>query len=154
MTTLFIIGGIALLLVATILILMFTIKFDSDHNASMLSWHYRLFNVLRCADSDDINNQPTNICSYFWKYVQYVISLPLTILTVLLGIFIKAIKGTDKLYGVSIVFYFWIILGILVGDLLFIPAEGPAMFTFFVASLLGLLIFTTSIAFFRFSCLF
>lgn len=53
MTTLLIIGGFMLALIITLLVLMFTIKFDETHTASHESWHLKLFNILRFSDDYD-----------------------------------------------------------------------------------------------------
>ena len=102
MTTLIIIGSILLTIMVTLFIFVLSIKFDPDHNALTSSFHYKLFNILRCANDEDV--PPKTICIYYWKYVQYIISLPLTMFLIIINLFIKLKNrvGTNILYPLSI----------------------------------------------------
>jgi amino acid transporter len=126
MTTLFIIGGMLLIIMIVLFIFMLSIKFDQEHNASKDSVHYKLFNILRFGGKHD--HRPKTICAYYWKYVQYIVSIPLTLPLVLFGVFFKKKRDTNLLYTVSFIILVFTTFGSMIGHATFIDGiENPIM---------------------------
>lgn len=135
MTTLLIIGGFMLALIITLLVLMFTIKFDETHTANRESWHLKLFNILRFSDDYD---RPKTICQYFWLYIQYIISLPFTLPIVLFGaIFYKLRDAVMSVYLLSMLFWGVILFSFAIGGIIFDKGDAGWSLSPWLATLIG-----------------
>lgn len=125
MTTLFIIGGVLVALIAVLLISMFSIKFDETHTSSTESWHVKLYRALSWKYPDlDYENEwaglPKTICNYFWSYLLYIVSIPLTIIPVVIGVFIKrSFKEGTPIYGLSLIINFIFLISFGIGFAIF-----------------------------------
>lgn len=104
MTTLIIIGSILALIIVSLLIFMFTIKFDEQHNATSNALHAKIYNFLSAT-----GELPNNICGYFWNYLLVILTLPFTF-PIIIWDKIKPLKLSDNGATIALSYIFWMIV--------------------------------------------
>ena len=115
MVFLIILGSIFLLSILSIFIVTINIKIDEHHIVNSDSWHGRLYRFIS-NDSD----LPNTVCSYFWKYVIYLLILPINIITTLFNKYISKYKSLyAPLITLDILFWLIVLLSYAIGDSIF-----------------------------------
>lgn len=138
MTALFIIGGVFLTLIIGLLILMFTIKFDDEHGAKIDSWHLKLYKILSW--NYLTYDRPKTICMYYWSYILYIVTIPYTLVTVLIGLLCgKSFKNDAPIFGFSLFVNLLLLLSHVISRLVF-ESDGVWSIHWLWAWLIGLAI--------------
>lgn len=115
MTTLLIVATVAGLLILTVLVLVFSIKFSADHSAPEKSWHLKLFRAITFEHED--YRLPSNICVYFWRYVLHILFIPWNILMILYGVlYPKQRDESGVMWTISTIKWFLLLLSFGIGS--------------------------------------
>lgn len=103
-TIIWIVAILFAILIGTVFTVTMLIKIDNSHTVSETSWHVRLFKILTTFDNGS-EWLPKTICSYFWKYVIAIMTMPLILPSIIINLFLKSKMGRALGILISVVGY-------------------------------------------------